>query len=102
MSTEQKVLVEASEHILTITFNRPEKLNALDPESYHLLAQALYRLQHDSDLRVGVIQAKGKHFTSGLELDKWAPDRKSTRLNSSHVRSSYAVFCLKKNTGAWR
>ena len=73
MSTEQKVLVEASEHILTITFNRPEKLNALDPESYHLLAQALYRLQHDSDLRVGVIQAKGKHFTSGLELDKWAP-----------------------------
>src|SRR5690606_40079622 len=24
------------------------------------------------------------------------PDRKSTRLNSSHVKSSYAVFCLKK------
>src|SRR5690625_5947636 len=24
-------------------------------------------------------------------------DRKSTRLNSSHVASSYAVFCLKKN-----
>src|SRR3989442_10961717 len=26
----------------------------------------------------------------------WKPDRKSTRLNSSHVRISYAVFCLKK------
>src|SRR5690349_23962350 len=25
-----------------------------------------------------------------------AKDRKSTRLNSSHVESSYAVFCLKK------
>src|SRR5690349_23373530 len=25
-----------------------------------------------------------------------APDRKSTRLNSSHVEISYAVFCLKK------
>src|SRR5690554_7273573 len=25
-------------------------------------------------------------------------DRKSTRLNSSHVRISYAVFCLKKKT----
>src|SRR5690606_41506037 len=25
-------------------------------------------------------------------------DRKSTRLNSSHVKISYAVFCLKKNT----
>src|SRR3989442_1996417 len=26
----------------------------------------------------------------------WLKDRKSTRLNSSHVRISYAVFCLKK------
>src|SRR3984957_12974637 len=26
------------------------------------------------------------------------PDRKSTRLNSSHVKISYAVFCLKKET----
>src|SRR5436305_6790432 len=26
----------------------------------------------------------------------FAEDRKSTRLNSSHVRISYAVFCLKK------
>src|SRR5690349_23336054 len=26
----------------------------------------------------------------------WSRDRKSTRLNSSHVEISYAVFCLKK------
>src|SRR5690625_5711863 len=26
------------------------------------------------------------------------PDRKSTRLNSSHVATSYAVFCLKQTT----
>src|SRR6266498_4444935 len=29
-------------------------------------------------------------------------DRKSTRLNSSHVRISYAVFCLKKKNVRWR
>src|SRR3989442_11886851 len=29
-------------------------------------------------------------------IDTSAADRKSTRLNSSHVRISYAVFCLKK------
>src|SRR5690554_7566489 len=28
-------------------------------------------------------------------------DRKSTRLNSSHVRISYAVFCLKKKKCSW-
>src|SRR5690554_7790506 len=29
-------------------------------------------------------------------IEQYAEDRKSTRLNSSHVRISYAVFCLKK------
>src|SRR5690606_40092975 len=29
-------------------------------------------------------------------LEQLAEDRKSTRLNSSHVKISYAVFCLKK------
>src|SRR5438874_8126148 len=31
-----------------------------------------------------------------LHVDPLRPDRKSTRLNSSHVEISYAVFCLKK------
>src|SRR3989442_3903932 len=30
------------------------------------------------------------------KMGKFLKDRKSTRLNSSHVRISYAVFCLKK------
>src|SRR3712207_7002753 len=32
------------------------------------------------------------------ETRQAAPDRKSTRLNSSHANISYAVFCLKKKT----
>src|SRR5690349_22747194 len=31
-----------------------------------------------------------------LDTEEMAEDRKSTRLNSSHVEISYAVFCLKK------
>src|SRR5690554_7265760 len=34
--------------------------------------------------------------THPCQLKKPQVDRKSTRLNSSHVRISYAVFCLKK------
>src|SRR5207249_12188808 len=34
----------------------------------------------------------------GDRPDLFDQDRKSTRLNSSHVSSSYAVFCLKKKT----
>src|SRR5699024_11909846 len=35
-------------------------------------------------------------WSRGRERDKYGKDRKSTRLNSSHVSISYAVFCLKK------
>src|SRR5699024_5005973 len=37
-------------------------------------------------------------------IKSWTPDRKSTRLNSSHVSISYAVFCLKikKRKQSWR
>src|SRR5690606_40735811 len=35
-------------------------------------------------------------ITLRVPLESCAVDRKSTRLNSSHVKISYAVFCLKK------
>src|SRR5690625_6563514 len=36
--------------------------------------------------------------TGAAEPEAEEPDRKSTRLNSSHVASSYAVFCVKRNS----
>src|SRR5690606_41395362 len=43
----------------------------------------------------GVTPAERADFPAGSSESR-RPDRKSTRLNSSHVISSYAVFCLKK------
>src|SRR5256885_10595380 len=37
-----------------------------------------------------------KGIVSDVELQQQLEDRKSTRLNSSHLVISYAVFCLKK------
>src|SRR5690606_40183491 len=39
---------------------------------------------------------QGKLYKAGPFADD-SGDRKSTRLNSSHVKISYAVFCLRKN-----
>src|SRR5438874_11556399 len=39
---------------------------------------------------------RGRYKTVWTRLSKSEEDRKSTRLNSSHVEISYAVFCLKK------
>lgn len=60
-------------HILEIRVNRAEKLNALSVEMFQDLASALGQLNADDELRVALIHAEGKHFTSGIELDKWAP-----------------------------
>src|SRR5690606_40694424 len=37
-----------------------------------------------------------REILAGLDGRRMLRDRKSTRLNSSHVKISYAVFCLKK------
>lgn len=60
-------------HILVIHINRPEKYNALSPDMYHDMGKALAQLNADPELRVAVLYAEGKHFTAGVELDKWAP-----------------------------
>src|SRR5207249_8507354 len=60
--------------------------------------------RRSSDLTYGltmnaVLKALGmpSAFCESQRAD-FTRDRKSTRLNSSHVSSSYAVFCLKKKT----
>ena len=60
-------------HILEIQVNRADKHNALSPEMYLDLARALGELNRNPELRVALLHAEGKHFTSGVELDKWAP-----------------------------
>src|SRR5437870_7876250 len=50
----------------------------------------------------GMIRSRARSLSSVGKVDRAASstrdsvDRKSTRLNSSHVAISYAVFCLKK------
>src|SRR5690606_39952254 len=54
------------------------------------------------DLRTIAADGLGRRIRGGLGLPEGAltgsSDRKSTRLNSSHVKISYAVFCLKKKS----
>src|SRR5690625_6660794 len=42
-------------------------------------------------------QSSKQEFNADIEAEE-ERDRKSTRLNSSHVATSYAVFCVKKKT----
>src|SRR5690554_8213935 len=49
-----------------------------------------------AQMRIGYLAQEASIFRKMSVEDNIKSDRKSTRLNSSHVRISYAVFCLKK------
>src|SRR5690606_26339447 len=50
----------------------------------------------DQSVRASGFDEVGLLSLSSADHSEIAEDRKSTRLNSSHVKISYAVFCLKK------
>src|SRR5699024_12099502 len=54
--------------------------------------------QFDEDVWTLVTTSTDQTSSSNCCVAVVLPDRKSTRLNSSHVSISYAVFCLKKTT----
>lgn len=70
---ESKLTVERDGHILLMGFNRPEKRNAFDVDTYRALSAAYGELDRDPDLRVGLLFGHGEHFTAGLDLPQWAP-----------------------------
>lgn len=67
-SAPESVLVTVAAGVATITFNRPQARNALDPRSMELLRQALADTAADDDVRVVVLTGTGDTFSAGADL----------------------------------
>jgi E-phenylitaconyl-CoA hydratase len=75
-----------SEHIATVTLDRPDALNALDLDSLKALRTALATARDDDEVRVIVLTGAGpKSFCVGADLKNTLPP--STRFGSSFIRS---------------
>ena len=70
---EMKLTVERRGQVLLMGFNRPQKRNAFDVDTYKALAAAYGELDRDPELRCGLVFGHGEHFTAGLDLPQWAP-----------------------------
>lgn len=61
--------LERADNVATLTFNRPDKLNALTFQAYADLRDLLAELPHRNDTRVLVLRGEGKGFCSGGDVN---------------------------------
>jgi enoyl-CoA hydratase/carnithine racemase len=68
-----QILYEVSDQVAVITLNRPEAANAQSMELLDALDAAWTKAATDDDVRVIILRANGKHFSSGHDLKGSVP-----------------------------
>ena len=63
-----EILTMLESQVLSISFNRPEKMNALTRSMYGQLAQELNSADKEFGIRAVVLTSEGDHFTSGNDI----------------------------------
>ena len=71
MADQPVVLVEEDNGIVTLTFNRPEKRNAMNPDLHRAMHENLTRLRFDKRVRVLIITGAGESFSAGQDLKEY-------------------------------
>ena len=65
----EAVLYEVRDRIATITFNRPDRLNAWSPDLHQCYFESLDRAAADPDVRVIVVTGAGRGWCAGADMD---------------------------------
>ena len=70
------VLYEVADHVATVTFNRPEKMNAATFEMAEELEAAFHSIEADDEVRAVVVTGNGRAFCAGDDVEKaWGDPR---------------------------
>ncbi len=66
--SQEEVLYEVSEHIATLTLNRPDRMNTISGPMLSQLAQLMLKADRDPDVRCIILTGVGRAFCAGLDL----------------------------------
>ena len=65
---EEPVLYQLNDHVATITYNRPEVLNAINGDMRRGLNAAFARFRDDDDAWIAIVTGAGRAFCAGADL----------------------------------
>jgi enoyl-CoA hydratase/carnithine racemase len=68
MTMEERVRVEVSDHVATVTLARPDKHNALDPAMFEAIVEAAEQVAATPGVRAVVLHGDGPSFCSGIDV----------------------------------
>lgn len=93
----EQILTELSEGILTITLNRPDRLNAWTSTMCSELLQAFDRADSDDEVRVVIVTGAGRGFCAGSDMDAGgdAFDRRKRGLTEEVPRDGGGILTLR-------
>src|ERR1700733_6207859 len=66
----EQITTELSDRVLTITMNRPERLNAWTQTMFEELLQAFDRVDADDEVRAVIVTGAGRAFCAGADLER--------------------------------
>jgi enoyl-CoA hydratase/carnithine racemase len=90
-----KILQSVSEGVGVITFNNPEKRNAMSLEMWEGLGSALIELRDNPDVRVVILVGAGdKAFVSGADISQFEKTRHNAEASEAYSRRSAAQRAL--------
>ncbi|AMN47761.1 naphthoate synthase [Steroidobacter denitrificans] len=91
--------------VARISFNRPDKMNAMSPDVIDEMFRAFYDANHDATIGVIVVAGRGRHFGVGgdVEWEQWGlrsvfyhryPHNRLVRMSSKPVIAQVQGYCI--------
>ena len=96
----EQITTELTDHVLTITLNRPDRLNAWTQTMFGELLDAFERADGDDDVRAVIVTGAGRAFCAGADLERGGrrSPNASTRTRMRSPATAAAGSCCGSST----